>query len=80
MQIRVEITIHHIPTTHDIANGVQWVDTENDFDQIKDLLSCAVRGTLAFLKLSNTEGDVFIGRDILIQSKIILKRCDNKLT
>jgi len=35
-----------------------------------------VRGKLAFLKLGSADNEIFIGREILIHSKIEIKRCE----
>lgn len=73
MKIRAKICVYYIPRPFVVGNGVQWLDSESELEQLKDLMSDAVRGKIAFLKLNNAEEEIFIGRDILTKSKITLK-------
>lgn len=75
-KIRVEIDVHYVPTMELVCMGVQWLDGDNEVDLLKDLLSESVRGRHAFLKLCNAGDDIFIGREVLIKSKITVRRCE----
>lgn len=75
-KIRVEIEVVYIPTMGVVGTGVQWIDDESQLEELKDLLSESVRGRHAFLKLGSAKSEIFIGREILILSKITVKRCE----
>ena len=73
--IKVTILLMYIPTGELYAEGVQLLENEEQFDQLKDLMSEAVRGKLAFIKIGG-KTDQFVGKEMLIKSKIILDRCE----
>jgi len=79
-KIRVEIEVVYVPTMGIVGTGVQWLADETELELLKDLLSESVRGRHAFLKLANAHDEIFIGREILIQSKITVKKCEQKQT
>lgn len=81
-KIKVSINVHYVPTNETVGIGIQWLDTEEEFDQLKDLLSESVRGNVAFLKLpgagASAKDEIFIGQDLLRLSKITVKRCEQE--
>lgn len=77
-KIRVEIDVHYVPTMTLIGTGVQWLANADELDQLKDLLSESVRGAHAFLKLGSAYDEIFIGRQILMNSKITVRRCETE--
>lgn len=74
----MEISIEIVYEKSLIATSVQTIESEEEYQKLCDLIILATTEQLKYLKLPTKQGDLFIGREILKRSTILLRKIETK--